>query len=158
MTNIRVSGTVQPGLARKPYSAGLGMLAIISMMISVFSACLLAFDFLGYHAPGHVPHPTVSILILALGLAIAAVAQLLGAGRNEGIRARGWVGVIDVVHIRLVFAAIVFMVWVLKYALAGKHIPLYPVGLLTIVGGFLLASRALTKYVFKLDQRKRAKV
>ena len=157
MTNIRVSGTVQPGLARKPYSAGLGMLAIISVMISLFSAWLLAFEFLGYHAPGQAPDPTVSILLLILGLAIGAVGQLLGAGRNEGIRTRGWLGVIDVVHIRLTFAAIVFMVNVLKYALAGKHIPLYPVGLLTIVGGFLLASRALTKYVFNLDHRKRAK-
>jgi hypothetical protein len=157
MTNIRISGTVQPGLARKPYSAGLGMLALVSMMISVFSAWLLAFDFLGYHAPGHAPHPIVSSLILVLGLAIAAVGQLFGAGRNEGIRARGWVGVIDVVHIRFAFAAIVFMGCVLKYAMAGKHIPLYPVGLLTIVGGFLLASRALTKYVFKLDDRKRTK-
>jgi hypothetical protein len=157
MTNIRVSGTVQPGLSSKPYPAGLGMLVIVSTMISVFSAWLLAFEFLGYHAPGHAPHPTVSILLLVLGLAIAAVGQQFGAGRNEGIRERGWVGVIDVVHIRLTFAAIVFMGWVLKYAMAGKHIPLYPVGLLTIVGGFLLASRALTKYVFNLDHRKRAK-
>ena len=47
MTNIRVGGTVQPGLARKPYSAGLGILVIVSLMISVFSAWLLAFDFLG---------------------------------------------------------------------------------------------------------------
>jgi hypothetical protein len=132
MTNIRVSGTVQPGLARKPYSAGLGILVIVSTMISVFSAWLLAFDFLGYHAPGHAPHPTVSTLILILGLAVAAVGQLFGAGRNEGIRARGWVGVIDAVHIRLAYAAIVFMGCVLKYAVAGKHIPLYPVGLLLI--------------------------
>src|SRR6202021_1219517 len=117
MTNIRVSGTVQPGLSSKPYPDGLGMLVIVSTMISVFSAWLLAFEFLGYHAPGHAPHPTVSILLLILGLT---------------------------------FAAIVFMGWVLKYAMAGKHIPVYPVGLLTIVGGFLLASRALTKYVFNL--------
>lgn len=157
MTNIWVSGTVQPGLARKPYSASLGMIAIISMMISVFSAWLLAFDFLGHHAPDHAAHPTVSILILVLGLTIAAVGQLFGAGRNEGIRARGWVGVIDVVHIRLAFAAIVFMGCVLKYAVAGKHIPLYPVGLLTILGGFLLATRAITKYVLNLDRRKHAK-
>src|ERR1700734_3233801 len=63
-----VSGTVQPGLSSKPYSAGLGMLVIVSTMISVFSAWLLAFEFLGYHAPGHAPHPTVSILLLLLGL------------------------------------------------------------------------------------------
>ena len=94
---------------------------------------------------------------MILGLAIAAVGQLFGAGRNEGIRARGWVGVIDAVHIKLAYAAIVFMGCVLKYAVAGEHIPLYPVGLLTIVAGFLLASRALTKYVFNLDHRKRAK-
>ena len=157
MTNIRVGPTVQPGLSNKPYSAGLGMLVIVSTMISVFSAWLLAFDFLGYHAPGHAPHPTVSILILVLGLAIAAVGQIFGAGRNEGIRDRGWVGVIDAVHIRLAFAAIVFVGCVVKYAVAGKHIPLYPVGLLTIVSGFLLASRAFTKYVFNLDHRKHPK-
>jgi len=157
MTNIRVRGTVQPGLARKLYSAGLRILVIVSSMISVFSAWLLAFDFLGQHAPGYAPHPTVSTLILILGLAIAAVGQLFGAGRNEGIRARGWAGVIDAVHIMLAYAAIVIVGCVLKYAVAGKHIPLYPVGLLTIEAGFLLASRALTKYVFNLDHRKRAK-
>jgi hypothetical protein len=155
MENTRISGTVKSGLARKPESAGLGILVIVSYWLSVISAGLLASDFLGYHAPGHAPHPIVPSLMLILGLAIAAVGQLIGAGRNEGIRARSWMGVIDVLHIRLTFAAIVFMGCVLRYAMAGKHISLYPVGLLTIVSGFLLASRALTKYVFKLDHRKR---
>ena len=157
MTNTRVSGTVQSGLARKPYSAGLGMLGIVSMGLSVFSGWLLAFDFLGFHAPGHAPNPTVSTLILVLGLTIAAVGQLFGAGRNEGISTRGWLGVIDVLHIRLTFAAIAFLGYMLKYAMSGKHIPMYPVGLLAIASGFLLLSRALTKNVFEIDHRKHAK-
>jgi hypothetical protein len=157
MENTRINGAVKSGLARKPDSAGLGILVIVSLWISVISAGLLASDFLGNHAPGHAPHPRVPSLMLILGLAIAAVGQLFGAGRNEGIRARGWVGVIDVLDVRLTFAAIVFMGCVLKYAIAGKHISLYPVGLLTIVSGFVLASRALTKYIFKLDHRKPAK-
>jgi hypothetical protein len=157
MTNIQVSGTVRRGLARKPYSAGLGMLLLVSMTISALSASLLASDFLGYHAPSRAPHPIVSILILLSGLAIAAVGQILGAGRNLGIRTRGWLGVIDAVHIHLVLASIVFVGCVLKYTVAGKQIHLYPVGLLTIVCVFLLASRPLTKYVFNLDHRKRLK-
>jgi hypothetical protein len=126
MANTRLNGTVQPGLSRKPYSARLGILGIVSNVISMMSAWLLAFDFLGYHAPGRPPHPIASGLILLLGLSIAAAGQLLGAGRNEGIGARGWVGVIDVVHIRLSFAALVFMGCVLKYAIAGKNSSLLP--------------------------------
>ncbi len=157
MTNIQVSGTVRRGLARKPYSAGLGMLLLVSMMISALSASLLASDFLGYHAPGRAPHPIVLSLMLALGLVIAAVGQILGAGRNMGIRTRGWLGVIDAVHVHLVLASIVFVGRVLKYAVTGKQIHLYPVGLLTIACGLLLASRPITKYVFNLDHRKRLK-
>ena len=157
MANTRLGGTVQPGLSRKPYSAGLGVLVLVSIVISIMSAWLLAFDFLGYHAPGRPPHPIASGFILVLGLSIAAVGQLFGAGRNEGIGARGWVGVIDIVHIRLSFAALVFMGCVLKFAIAGKTVPFYPVGLLTIVSGILLLLRALTKYVFRLDRRKRTK-
>jgi hypothetical protein len=157
MANTQLNGKVQPGLSRKPYSAGLGILVIVSDLISMTSAWLLAFDFLGYHAPGRPPHPIASGLILVLGLSIAAVGQLLGGGRHEGIGARGWVGVIDVVHIRLSFAALVFVGCVLKYAIAGKTAPFYPVGLLTIVSGIVLLSRSLTKYVFRLDRRKRTK-
>ena len=157
MANTRVSGTEQPGLAKRPYSAGLGILALISLLISVFSAWLLAFDFLGYHVPGRPPHPEISGLLLVLGLSIATVAQLLGAGRNEGIRARGWVGIIDVLLRRLAFAGIVFMGTVLKFATRGKKIDLYPVGVLTIVSGFFVASRLVTKYVFHMDHRRRAK-
>lgn len=155
MSSTQASGAVQPGLAKKPYSAVLGIVAIASSVISATSAALLAFDYLGYHAPGQAPHPTVWILLLALGLCIAVVGQLFGAGRNEGIRARGWRGVITVLHIRLAYAAIVFLGCVLKYAMAGKTIPLYPVGILAIVSGVILASRALTKYVFDLDRRSR---
>ena len=157
MANTRVSGTVQSGLARKPYSAGLGVLVMVSNGLAAFSGFLLTYNLLGYYAPGQAPYPIVSTLILVLGLAIAAVGQLFGSGRNEGIRTRGWVGVIDVLHIRLSYAAIAFLGFVLKFAIRGKHIPLHPVGLLAIGGGFLLASRAITKYVFNVDHRKRAK-
>jgi hypothetical protein len=158
MANARVSGAVQPGLAKKPYSTGLGILDLISTVISVLSGWLLAFDFLGYHAPGRSPHPEISSLLLVLGLSLATVGQLFGAGRNEGIRARGWVGVIDVLLIRLAFAGIVFMGTVLKYAMHGQRIGLYPVGVLTIVSGFFVASRLLTKYVLRIDHRGRTKI
>jgi hypothetical protein len=155
VANARVSGAVRQGLAKKPYSTGLGILSLTSTGISVLSGWLLAFDFLGYHAPGRPPHPEISSLLLLLGLFLATLGQLLGAGRNEGIRARGWVGVIDVLLMRLAFAGFVFMVPVLILAMRGKRIGLYPVGVLTIVSGFFLASRLLTKYVFHMDDRRR---
>ena len=91
-----------------------------------------------------------------LGLSIAAVGQLFGAGRNEGIRVRGLLGVIDVLHIRLALAGIVFMGVVLKYALRGKEIHLYPVGYLTIIAGLFVSSRVFTKFYLRIDRRKRA--
>ncbi len=154
MSSTPASETVHPGLAKKPYSAALGIVVIVSMVLSVLSAALLAFDFLGYHAPGQAPHPIFWILVLALGLCVAIVGQLLGAGRNEGVRARGWLGVITVLHIRLAWAAIAFLGCVLKYAMAGKTIPHKPVGMLAILSGVILASRALTKYVFHFDHRR----
>jgi hypothetical protein len=158
MANARVSGAVHPGLAKKPYSTGLGILGLVSTVISVLSGWLLAFDFLAYHAPGRPPHPEISSLLLVLGLFLAVLGQLLGAGRNEGIRARGWLGVIDVLLIRLALAGIAFMGTVLKYAMRGKRIGLYPVGVLMIVSGFFVASRLLTKYVLHMDHRRRTKV
>ena len=155
MANALVSSAERPALPKKPYSAGLGILGLISTVISVFSGGLLAFDFLGYHAPGRPPHPEISCLLLGLGLSIAAVAQVLGGGRNEGIRARGWVGVIDVLLIRLALAGAVFMGLVLKFAMRGKQIHMYPLGVLTIISGFFLASRLITKYVFHIDRRRR---
>jgi len=44
---------------------------------------------------------------------------------------------------------------VLKFALAGKQIHFYPVGVLTIVSGFLLASRLAVKFIFHIDRRRR---
>ncbi len=93
-----------------------------------------------------------------LGLFLATLAQLLGAGRNEGIRARGWVGVIDVLLIRLAYAGIAFIGTVGRYAMRGERINLYPVGVLTIVSAFFIGSRLITKYVFHVDRRRRAKV
>lgn len=157
MAHSEVSGMKRLGLAKKPYSPTLGILVIVSTGISVLAGALLAFDFLRYHAPGHSPHPQISVLILALGLSIAAVGQLCGAGRNEGIRVRGWVGLTDVLHLRLVFAAMAFLFIVLKYVLRGNQIHLYPVGILTIACGLVLASRMITKYLFHIDQRRRAR-
>lgn len=155
MQETRSNGAVRSGLAKKPYSARLGMLAIVSNLLSLFSGWMLAYEFLGYHARGRSPHPMVAIIILVLGLALAALGQSLGSGRNEGIRARGWVGVIDVVHIRLSFAALVFALMVLRFAMDGRHIPMHPVGLLVLASLFMLASRAFTKGVLKLDERRR---
>ncbi|HWH55975.1 MAG TPA: hypothetical protein VN682_00010 [Terriglobales bacterium] len=145
----------QHGLVNKPYSARLGMTVIASMGFSAISGWLLAFDFLGYHAPGCPPHRQISALLLVLGLFLAVIGQLLGARRNEGIRARGWMGIIDVLLIRLAFAAMVFIGSVLKFALAGKQIHFYPVGVLTIVSGFLLASRLAVKFIFHIDRQRR---
>lgn len=157
MANSQVSDIKRLALAKKPYSPTLGILVIVSTGISALAGGLLAFDFLGYHAPGRQPHPRIFILLLAFGLSIAAVGQLLGAGRNEGIRVRGWVGVIDVLHMRLVFAGMAFMAVVLRYAMQGRQIHLYPVGILTIVSGLLFASRVITKYVFHIDERRHAR-
>jgi hypothetical protein len=88
---------------------------------------------------------------------IAALGQLLGAGRNEGIRVRGWVGVIDVLHLRLVFAALTFLSIVVNFAMRGKQIQLYPVGIITMACGLLLVSRFITKYVFQIDRRRRVR-
>lgn len=156
MARSQVSGAQKLGLAKKPYSPILGSLVIISMVISILAAWFLAFDFLGYHAPGRPSHPTTSVLLLILGLSIAAVGQLFGAGRNEGIRVRGWIGVVDVLHIRLAVAGIVFIGTVLRFALHGKQIPLYPVGYLAIIAGFFVASRVFTKFYLQIDRRKRA--
>lgn len=155
MGNTKAGGAEGPGLAKKGYSARLGLAATISLVISVLSAPFLAIDFLGYHAPGRAPHPEISGLILVLGLSIAAAGQLLGAGRNEGIRSQGWVGVIDVLSIRLAFAGFAFMTSVLQYAMRGAQIQLYPVGLLTVVSALLVLSRVVAKYVLHLDRRRR---
>ncbi len=157
MAGSQVNGAQKLGLAKKPYSPILGILVVLSTVISVFAAWLLAFEFLGYHAPGYLPHPKMAVLLLIVGLSIATVGQLFGAGRNEGIRVRGWVGVLDVLHVRLAFAGVVYMGVVLKYALRGSQIHLYPVGLLTIVAGFFVASRAFTKFYLQIDRRNRAK-
>ena len=157
-THAGVSAAERPGLENKPYSAGLGILSILSSLISTFSAWALAFDFLGYHAPNSPPHPEFFSLLLLFGLSLAILGQLLGAGRNEGIKARGWVGVIDVLLIRLALAGIVFMGTVLGYAMHGKEIALFPVGVLTIVSGFFVASRLIAKYVFHIDRWRHAKV
>jgi hypothetical protein len=129
MFNDRVDRAEQLGLVKKPYSAGLGITGLVSMGISGFSGFLLAYDFLGYHAPGRAPHPALSGLILVLELSLAAFGQVLGAGRNEGIRTRGWLGVIDVLLIRLALAGTIFIGSVVKYAMHGKQIHqihLYP--------------------------------
>lgn len=157
MNNTAVRGSGRPGLAKKPYSAGLGLVALISLVIPVLSARLLAFDLLGYHVPDRPPHPEIWGLVLVLGLSLAIVGQLLGAGRNEGIRSRGWVGVMDVLFMRLAFAGLAFMGSVLQYAIRGKQIPLYPVGLLTILSGFFFVSRVIAKYIFHVDRRRRGK-
>lgn len=155
MSSASVKGAEQSGLAKKPYSARLGIISLVSTVICVFSGGLLAFDFLGYHAPGHSPHPEISSLVLVIGLCLATAGQLLGAGRNEGIRVRGWVGIIDVLLIRLAFFGIVFMGCVFKYAIRGKAIPLYPLGVLTVVCGFFVACRLFAKYVLHIDHQRR---
>ena len=154
MANTRGSKTDRSGLANKPYSATLGVLVVTSYLLCALSGALLAIDFLGYHVPDRPPHPIALILMLVLGLAIAAAAHFFGAGRNEGISAQGWLGVADVLHIRLAFASLMFLGGVFKYAVAGKSIPLYPVGLLVLICGFVLLSRLVTKRIFKLDHRK----
>ena len=156
MANTQVTEMQRLGLAKKPYSAGLGILRLSSQVIVMLGGALLAYDFVGYHAPGHLPHPKISVLLLALGLSIAAVGQVLGAGRNEGIRVRGWVGVIDVLHLRIAFAGLAFLYVVVHYAWQGKQIHLYTVGILTIISGFLVVSRVIAKFVFHIDRRRRA--
>jgi hypothetical protein len=156
MKGIQSNTVGRRGLTKKPYSAALGVIVLIGIVLPVFSAGLLAFDFLGYHAPGHAPHPKLSGLLLLLGLVIASIGQQLSAGRNEGIGARGWQGIMEVLHIRLAYAGLVFMGLVLKYAVAGKTIHMNPVGVLTMISGFFLASRLLTKYVFHDGHRRRA--
>jgi hypothetical protein len=153
MRTALVSSAQRSGLAKKPYSAGLGILAIISTVFCILSAAFLAIDLLGYHAPGRPPHPEISVLLLALGLCLATVGQLLGGGRNEGIRVRGLAGIIDVLLIRLALAGAVFILLVLKVALRGKQIHLYPVGVLMIISGFFCASRLVAKYAFYMDRR-----
>lgn len=151
MGNIRLGDAEHQGLAKKPYSAGLGLIALSSRVISMLSAWSLAYDFLGYHVPDRPPHPEISVLALVLGLSIAAVGQRLGSGRNEGIKSREWVGIIDVLLIRLAFAGLVFVASVLQYAMRGRPIHLYPVGLLTIVSGFFLVARLIAKRIFHID-------
>jgi hypothetical protein len=124
----------------------------------VLSAWSLAYDFVGYHVPDRPPHPEISALALVFGLSLAVVGQLLGSGRNEGIKSRGWAGVLDVLLIRLAFAGLSFMVTVLQFTMRGEQIQLYPVGLLTIVSGFFLLSRIIAKRIFHLDQRRHPKV
>jgi hypothetical protein len=67
-------------------------------------------------------------------------------------------GVIDVLLIRLALAGLVFMGTVLRYAMHGEEIRLFPVGVLTIVSGLFVASRLIAKYVFHIDRSRRAKV
>jgi hypothetical protein len=149
------AGTIERrGLRKQPYSVGLGILVLTSTLLSVLASSLLAFDFLGYHAPGLSPHPRILGGVLLLGLSLAMVGQALGSGRNEGIRTQGWLGFVGVLLMRLCYAGLAFMGCVAKYALRGKHIPLYPVGVLTIVSGLFVSARFIAKFVLQLDRRR----
>lgn len=81
-------------------------------------------------------------------LSLATIGQLLGGGRNEGIRVRGWAGVFNVLLISLTFAGAVFVITVLKDVMQGKPIYLSPVSVLAIVSGSFWTARLITKYVF----------
>ncbi len=59
MTETRVSGTEQSGVSQEALRrrTRYGVLVIVSNLLAFLSGALLAFDFLGYHAPGNPPHP-----------------------------------------------------------------------------------------------------
>ncbi len=157
MTDL-IAGIKERRSRAKPYSTGWGMISILSMILSSVPAFLLAFDFLGYHAPGQSPHPGTLTLFLLLGLLLAIVGQGMGDPRNEGIRAPGWIRLIDVLLIRLALAGLVFISSVVKFGLNGRHIPFYPVGVLTLLSAFFIGARLITKFIFHLDHRRSAKV
>ena len=52
----------------------------------------------------------------------------------------------EVLHIRLAYAALVYLGWAVKYTLAGRPIQRYPAGLFAVMSGVVLVSRLLMKF------------
>ena len=109
---------------------------LAGLILPVLSGAFLAIAYIGYP---NAPRPVVPYILLPLGLLSAVAGQRLSADRWEG-------GVIQVLHLRLSYAAIVYLAWTAKYALAGRPIQRYPAGLLAVISGILLVSRLLIKY------------
>lgn len=123
------------------------LLFLIGLMLPVVSGGWLAIGYIGFP---NSPPPVVPYILLPLGLISAVVGQRLSPDRWEG-------GAVKVLHIRLAYAALVYLGWAVKYTLAGRPIQRYPAGLFAVISGILLVSRLLIKFRanFSLAVRKR---
>ena len=107
-------------MTRRNYNL-MGLLIVVGIVLPTLAAILFALDCLEHVVWNRPPHPIIFILLLAFGLALAAMGQMLSKGRNEGIRTNGWKGVLEVIHIRLAYAGLAFLSVASKYAVTGRH-------------------------------------
>ena len=82
------------------------------LMLPVISGFLFAIVYIGFFPHARTP-VVVPCILLPLGLLSAAAGQRLSPRRWEG-------GVMEVLHIRLAYAALVYLGWAVKYTLAGR--------------------------------------
>jgi len=108
------------------------------IVLSVLSGAFLAIHYVGYP---NAPTPIVPYILLPVGLLLAAIGQRLTTGR--------WEGITEVLHIRLAYAGLLYTGMAMKYAVGGRPIHRYPVGLL-IISVILMISRLLAKRHAKL--------
>lgn len=131
---------------QRSHFRSLGILVLVGLVLPILSAGLLVFDCFGYHAPNRPPHLLTWGFLLLVGLGFAVVGEQLTSGRLEGIKARGWRGLAEVVHIRLAYASVVFAGGAVKFAFAGRSVRTYPGDALIIASVLILVSRLLAKY------------
>jgi hypothetical protein len=121
-------------LSHKTNSKLLYFLVPGGIALPIIASGALAIHYVGF--PG-APNLFVMYALLPLGLLLAAEGQHRIAGT--------WESVPEVLHIRLAWAALVYLGWVLKYAVVGRPIHLYPAGILALISGVCLASRLLMR-------------
>jgi hypothetical protein len=136
-----VSGTIvlaaeAPRLRQKTSSKLLYVLVPGGIVLPIIAGGALAIHYVGF--PG-APNLFVMYALLPLGLLLAADGQRRIAGT--------WEGLPEVLHIRLAWAALVYLGWVLKYAAIGRPIHLYPAGIVALISGVCLASRLLMRFM-----------
>src|SRR6185437_12283627 len=117
---------------------------LTGLMLPVISGYVLAIDYIGFpNAPHRVATWVSLCILLPLGLLAAAAGQRLVPGRWEG-------SIIEVLHIRLTYAALAYLSVAVKYIAGGHPLRYHPASLGVLISIILLVSRLLLKFRAKL--------
>ena len=122
-------------MSKKVYSTFLYILIPGGLILPVIAGGALAIHYIGYP---NSPNLGVLYASLPVGLLLAAEGHHQLAGT--------WKGLAEVLHVRLALAALVYLGWAFKYALAGSAIHLFPAGLMALVSAVVIASRLVLRF------------